>query len=78
MPARVCFEGQDLLALSEAEMRGIRGNSIAMIFQEPMTSLNPVLTIGHQIAEILRVHKGMGRREGARARASAARGRAHS
>ena len=42
-------------------MRGIRGNSIAMIFQEPMTSLNPVLTVGHQIAESLRVHKGMGR-----------------
>ncbi len=64
----VCFEGQDLLALSEAQMRGIRGNSIAMIFQEPMTSLNPVLTIGHQIAESLRVHKGMGR-EKARERA---------
>jgi peptide/nickel transport system ATP-binding protein len=44
-------------------MRDIRGNRIAMIFQEPMTSLNPVLTIGHQIAEALRVHKGMGREE---------------
>src|SRR5262245_49868565 len=55
------FDGTDLLALSEAEMRDIRGNRIAMIFQEPMTSLNPVLTIGHQIAEALRVHKDMGR-----------------
>ena len=57
------FEGIDLLALSEAEMRDIRGNRIAMIFQEPMTSLNPVLTIGHQIAEAFRVHKGFGRSE---------------
>ena len=47
----VTFEGRELLALSEAEMREIRGNRIAMIFQEPMTSLNPVLTIGDQIAE---------------------------
>ena len=61
--ARVRFDGIDLLALSEAEMRDIRGNRIAMIFQEPMTSLNPVLTIGHQIAEALRVHKGFGRSE---------------
>jgi peptide/nickel transport system ATP-binding protein len=64
----VRFDGIDLLALSEAEMRDIRGNRIAMIFQEPMTSLNPVLTIGHQIAEALRVHKGMSR-EKARVRA---------
>jgi peptide/nickel transport system ATP-binding protein len=64
----VRFDGTDLLALSEAEMRDIRGNRIAMIFQEPMTSLNPVLTIGYQIAETLRVHKGMGR-EDARAHA---------
>jgi peptide/nickel transport system ATP-binding protein len=66
----VHFDGTDILALSEARMRDIRGNSIAMIFQEPMTSLNPVFTIGHQIAESLRVHKGMGReqaREQARA-----------
>jgi len=64
----VSFDGIDLLKLSEAEMRDIRGNRIAMIFQEPMTSLNPVLTVGHQIAEALRVHKGMSR-EKARARA---------
>jgi peptide/nickel transport system ATP-binding protein len=57
------FDGVNLLALSEADMRHIRGNRIAMIFQEPMTSLNPVLTIGHQIAESLRIHKGLGRQE---------------
>jgi peptide/nickel transport system ATP-binding protein len=57
----VHFDGVDLLARSEAEMRDIRGNRIAMIFQEPMTSLNPVLTIGHQIAESLRIHKRLGR-----------------
>src|SRR6185295_17526955 len=45
------FEGRELTALGEAEMRAIRGHSISMIFQEPMTSLNPVLTIGTQIAE---------------------------
>jgi peptide/nickel transport system ATP-binding protein len=55
------FDGQDLLALSEAEMREIRGNRIAMIFQEPMTSLNPVHTIGAQIAEAVRIHQGLGR-----------------
>src|SRR5277367_824145 len=51
------FAGRDLLGLSEAEMRNVRGNEISMIFQEPMTSLNPVLTIGHQIAEALRLHQ---------------------
>jgi peptide/nickel transport system ATP-binding protein len=51
------FDGKDLLALSEAEMRDIRGNRIAMIFQEPMTSLNPVLTIGDQIAEAIMIHQ---------------------
>ncbi len=55
------FAGRDLLSLSEAEMRTIRGNEIAMIFQEPMTSLNPVLTIGRQIAETLRLHRGLSR-----------------
>ncbi len=47
----ILFEGEDLLRKSAAEMRAIRGNSIAMIFQDPMTSLNPVLTVGEQIAE---------------------------
>jgi peptide/nickel transport system ATP-binding protein len=53
----VRFDGQDLLTLSETEMRAIRGNRIAMIFQEPMSSLNPVHTIGAQIAESVRIHK---------------------
>ncbi|MEZ5843733.1 MAG: ABC transporter ATP-binding protein [Hyphomicrobiaceae bacterium] len=56
------LEGQSLLTLSEEEMRAIRGNRISMIFQEPMTSLNPVLTIGFQIAEALVYHRGMDRR----------------
>ncbi len=54
----VIFEGQDLLQLSEREMRKIRGNKIAMIFQEPMTSLNPVLTIGRQLTETVEIHMG--------------------
>jgi peptide/nickel transport system ATP-binding protein len=62
------FEGRDLLGLSERAMRDIRGNEISMIFQEPMTSLNPVLTIGRQIAEMLIVHRGLGA-EAAQARA---------
>ncbi len=60
---KVEFEGRDLLALPEAEMRKIRGNAIAMIFQEPMTSLNPVLTIGRQIAEALVLHRGLSETE---------------
>jgi peptide/nickel transport system ATP-binding protein len=56
---RVLFEGRDLLALPEPEMRKIRGDAISMIFQEPMTSLNPVLTIGRQIAEVLELHRGL-------------------
>jgi peptide/nickel transport system ATP-binding protein len=53
------FEGRDLLGLTDAEMRQIRGNQIAMIFQEPMTSLNPVHTIGEQIAEAVRIHEAL-------------------
>ena len=49
---RIVFGGRDLLALSEQEMCGVRGKEISMIFQEPMTSLNPVLTIGEQVAEV--------------------------
>jgi peptide/nickel transport system ATP-binding protein len=56
---RVLFEGRDLLALPEPEMRAIRGDAISMVFQEPMTSLNPVLTIGRQIAEVLMLHRGL-------------------
>ena len=50
------FDGQDLLKLPPARMRDIRGNRIAMIFQEPMTSLNPVFTVGDQITEAMRAH----------------------
>jgi peptide/nickel transport system ATP-binding protein/oligopeptide transport system ATP-binding protein len=60
---RILFDGQDLLELPTAEMRRIRGNRIAMIFQEPMTSLNPVFTIGRQISETLRLHRNMNKRE---------------
>jgi oligopeptide/dipeptide ABC transporter ATP-binding protein len=59
---RVLLEGRDLLRLSEAEMREVRGNAISMIFQDPMTSLNPVLTIGEQIAEIGMLHQKLSRR----------------
>jgi peptide/nickel transport system ATP-binding protein len=57
---RISFQGRDLLTLPEAEMRKLRGNDISMIFQEPMTSLNPVLTVGRQIGEALRLHQGLG------------------
>ena len=50
------FGGEDLLAKSERQMRAIRGNDIAMIFQEPMTALNPLYTIGNQVAEVLQLH----------------------
>jgi len=53
----IIFEGRDLLELSEEEMRHVRGNQISMIFQEPMTSLNPVYTIGNQVGEVLHLHK---------------------
>jgi oligopeptide/dipeptide ABC transporter ATP-binding protein len=59
----VLFEGRDLLSLSEPEMRAVRGAKIAMIFQEPMTSLNPVFTIGSQIGEAVRLHQHTSRRE---------------
>lgn len=59
----VLFEGRDLLKLSPAEMRAIRGDDIAMIFQDPMTSLNPVYTVGEQIAEAIRLHRKVSKRE---------------
>jgi peptide/nickel transport system ATP-binding protein len=59
----ILFEGRDLLTLAEPEMRAIRGARIAMIFQEPMTSLNPVFTIGSQIGEAVRLHQKVGRHE---------------
>ncbi len=54
----ILFEGQDLLKLGDEAMRAIRGNRIAMIFQEPMSSLNPALTVGLQIAEPVNIHQG--------------------
>ena len=65
----VIFEGEDLLLMDDAEMRNIRGNKIAMVFQEPMTSLNPVLTIGRQLTETLELHLGMSKDQ-AQARAA--------
>ena len=65
----VTFEDKDLLQLGDAEMRSIRGNRMAMVFQEPMTSLNPVLTIGRQITETLELHQNMTRAQ-ARERAA--------
>jgi ABC-type dipeptide/oligopeptide/nickel transport system ATPase subunit len=57
----VMFRGRDLLRLPERAMRRVRGNEIGMIFQEPMSSLNPLLTVGEQIAEVARAHRGLGR-----------------
>jgi oligopeptide transport system ATP-binding protein len=65
----VWFDGRDLLKLKSEEIRKIRGDDIAMVFQDPMTSLNPVYTVGSQIVEALRIHKGMNRAQ-ARNRAS--------
>jgi peptide/nickel transport system ATP-binding protein len=62
---RVRFDGADLLSLPEAEMRRLRGGAMAMIFQEPMTSLNPAFPVGDQIAEAIRLHRGLGEREAA-------------
>ena len=56
---RIVFEGQDLLTVSESRMRGIRGDRIAMIFQEPMSSLNPVYSVGNQIVEAIELHRGV-------------------
>ncbi|MFJ3054502.1 ABC transporter ATP-binding protein [Herbaspirillum sp. NPDC087042] len=65
---QVLFEGRDLLALSESELVALRGNAVSMIFQEPMTSLNPVLSIGQQLIEAIRLHQPLDQRA-ARARA---------
>jgi oligopeptide/dipeptide ABC transporter ATP-binding protein len=59
----ITFQGKDLAALRDDEMRRIRGHQISMIFQEPMTSLNPVMTVGDQIAETVRLHRGASRSE---------------
>ncbi len=60
---RVALEGRDLLTLSPAELRAVRGNEVSMIFQDPMTSLNPLLTVGRQLSEVLEVHRGTSPRE---------------
>ena len=65
----VLFGGEDLVQMDEKEMRNIRGNNISMVFQEPMTSLNPVLTVGRQLTETLELHQNMNKSE-SRARAS--------
>ena len=57
------LSGEDLVVASEARMRGLRGNEISMVFQEPMTSLNPVFSVGEQIAEVLKAHQGMSKSE---------------
>src|ERR671933_1223171 len=69
----IIFDGVDLLELSEERMREIRGDDIAMIFQDPMTSLNPVYTVGEQIAEALRLHRGMSRKQAREAAVGAMR-----
>jgi len=60
--SKILFEGRDLATLGERELGKIRGNDIAMIFQEPMTSLNPVFTVGNQISEAVRLHQGLGKK----------------
>src|SRR5438270_9416113 len=62
MAGQVLYQGRDLVPLGTEEMDRIRAKDIAMVFQEPMTSLNPVYTIGEQIAEVLRKHEGLSRR----------------
>jgi len=69
----VLFEGKDLLKLSDAEMRQMRGDDIAMVFQDPMTSLNPVYTVGEQIAEALRLHRKLSRQQARQATIEAMR-----
>src|SRR5438128_2980886 len=64
---KILFDGHDLLKFSNAEMRALRGNDIAMIFQDPMTSLNPVFTVGEQIAEALRLHRKLSRKDARKA-----------
>ena len=58
----ICFQGRDLRQLSEKERRKLRGDRLAMIFQDPMTSLNPLYPVGRQVAEVLRLHRGMDRK----------------
>ncbi len=75
---RIGFEGTDLTLLGERRMREVRGRSIAMIFQEPMSALDPVFTVGEQIAETIRTHFRVGAERSAGTRRGGARGRRHS
>jgi len=59
----IIYDNKNILELSEKNMQGMRGNEISMIFQEPMTSLNPVFTVGNQVGEVLRIHQGMGKKQ---------------
>ena len=61
--SRILFEGRDLVTLEERQLRAVRGARIAMVFQEPMTALNPVFTVGEQIAEVVRIHSKTTRRD---------------
>jgi peptide/nickel transport system ATP-binding protein len=65
LSGKVELKGQDILSANEAEMRAIRGNQVGLIFQEPMTALNPVVTVGRQVAESARLHEAMTRRQAA-------------
>ena len=73
----VMFDGRDLLSLSFKELRELRGDQIAMAFQDPMTSLNPAFTIGTQLVDTIRLHRTMSKSAAARTRARAARARGH-
>jgi microcin C transport system ATP-binding protein len=64
---RALMQGRDLLALTEREMRGVRGGDIAMVFQEPMTALNPLMTVGEQVAEVLVLKQALSKAQGAQA-----------
>ena len=63
LAGQITFDGQDILSLTEKEMEHIRGKEIGMIFQDPMTSLNPVYTVGNQIDEVLKKHTDLSREE---------------
>ena len=75
--SRIAFEGRDLLSLPVPEMRAVRGARIGMIFQEPMTSLNPVTTVGDQVMEAIELHATMSREAARGARARAVRAGRH-
>ena len=59
----ISYRGQDLLAKSDKEMQDLRGREISMVFQDPLASLNPVFQVGHQIEDVVRIHKGVSKRE---------------